>query len=171
MQPASDDFKKWLDGLLPTLRGMAQETLNIDKQMIPHLLVCSYKSEILMMPVTLSTVEEKNMVAGLHQHLAEKAGIIAGVIFVTETWMLEIDKDKDPEEYARKSRSKEGIEHEPNKTEAVMWNAIRGEMQLMAFAKITRSGNSVTLEPTTILDAAKSGAEGRMVVGSDEKPS
>lgn len=145
-------FRAWFERELIHLHKAAGEWIADGKAVPPTFVVFDGEgSEAVVVPL-FETIGDKNKVAKAHRVVAMRG---LPVVFVSECWSLKANlSDAD---VARLRASRDGIEHDPERTESVMWNARVGSLSLMAIAPIVRPQN--TLGPWQIIDAHR--AEGR----------
>lgn len=149
-------FRAWFERELRHLHQTASEWITAGKTVPPVFLVFGDDNECAIFPVpSFANVTDKNRVAALHWLLG-KAGT---AVFMSECWTL--NATFSPEDAERLRTSKEGIEHDPERTESVMWSAIKGKRQLIALAPILRPSNM--LGPAKIIDSTEGRWRGRFV--------
>jgi hypothetical protein len=163
--PSNDDdaFRAWFEGELAYLHSSASEWIARGNSVPPLFLVFSDDNQCAVLPVPMfANVADKNRVARLHRVLG-KAG---KAVFVCECWTLNAALSQADAERLRTSR--DGIEHDPERTESIMWNVIEGKRQLLAIAQILRPSN--TLGPLRIIDPRNDGWKwtGRFAPGRDD---
>ena len=117
---------------------------------------------IVPVPLDKDDPGSKTRAFQLIHHMAESE-IVEGVIFVVESWIKTLPTDV-PEPDRTKS-----LEDDPERQEAIVFNAQQGAMQLIAYCKINRLDN--TLEEPFIIDPLgdKEHATGRMIYNKPEK--
>lgn len=157
-----DGFRAWFSDKLQPLYESAREHIEDGSTCPPVLVIYPADGGIpVVLPVTLEDNAHKNRVARIQRQLAA-ATIVKAAVLASEVWTVALDK----EEGERAAADPEGIENHPARTEAMCWNAIAGERQIIALAAIERPAN--TLGPITFLDPAAGMMSGRMVVDGRE---
>lgn len=165
---ATAEFKAWMDKMLQVAMPTAAELIDDGHEVSPHIMVFDHEWNMAYVAVRMNDINDKNVTAALHRHLSTRPGLVAGAVLVSETWQLSVPKTTSEEDKAalsRMRRSEEGISEHPDRTEAMMWSALRGDMQLLAFAPIKtnkKTGKRYLGKPT-ILDVADHAVDGRMV--------
>ena len=132
---ATPEFKQWLEHIMNDVNvfGLTKEfSEGIEGTMTPHILVIDEHENIAMMPIELTTSEQKTTMFGLHKHLARDPNIAKGAIMISEMWIKLVSKEE-----FNDTRHK-SIADDPERGEALMFNARRGEMQLVGMAPIVR---------------------------------
>jgi hypothetical protein len=160
-----DDFRAWFEARLVKLHTWASELVAKGRQVSPALIVFNLDDQMGLMPLPFDTVGDKNMAAALHRWTATLSIARDGVIMVGEAWLAP-SLDADEAEHTRIHR--EGISNHPERTEAVVWNALRGERQLFAMAEIVRPHNR--LGALQFIDPRRELMSGRMVPEQRSKP-
>jgi hypothetical protein len=114
---------------------------------------------VAIVPVPMTDPDSKQRAFDLI-HYAASHEQVEGVIFVVESWVKHID-GPDP---ATRYDPHKSLEHDPERKEAIVFNAQKGTMQLIAQYLIDRTDNTLC-EPPLIIDPMgdSEGAKGRMV--------
>lgn len=148
--------------MLDILVGFARERYDGGHNVLPHILVCERGSEnIAYLPVKMDTPLQKTVTARLQKDLAADLQLVAGVILVSEVWQLSVAKDD--KKALDLMKSKKGISDNPDRTEALLWSCMRGDMQMMAIANVERPAIGTPIINTPkVFDVAGDGHVGRL---------
>jgi hypothetical protein len=159
-----DDFRQWFEARLVALHAWAAGIVTQGGEVHPAIIVIRDDGEIAYMPLSFDTVADKNIAAALHRMTASLPMGRDGAIMVSEAWILpeSVVATVDQERMRR-----EGISKHPQRLEIVMWNALRGDRQLIATSKINRAANR--LEPVEIIDPQRSMVSGRFMADEHRK--
>lgn len=145
-------FRAWFERALIPLHKAAGKWIAEGKAVPPTFVVFDGEGSDAIPVPSFETIGDKDTVAKAHRAVAMRG---LPVVFVSECWTLNANLSAADD--ARLRASRDGIEHDPERTESVMWSARIGSLSLMAIAPIVRPQN--TLGPWQIIDAHK--AEGR----------
>jgi hypothetical protein len=164
-KPKVFDFRQWFDDLLPKLIKVSQAIMDTGEEVTPMLLIYGHKENQLV-PVAIpqfGDTDSKNLVAGLQKSLAEDVVNVAGVVFISEIWTVRSDHKGAQEELDKYLKEHSGITEHPDRTEAVMINAMHGSEQLMAICDFDEKKKLA--EPRIMSNRDKGWhASGRMVL-------
>jgi hypothetical protein len=151
--PADDDFKKWFVDKVNMLKEVAEKVLIVGEQHMPMIYTFPHHGAGTVIAIPqITDYEDKNVIAALLKAMG-KDPQFAGVIMVVEAWAASVDiKDEEPI----------NVRDRPDKTEILLFNGIRGTMQLMADFKIDKVKR--TLGPMRLVDPTE-GSTGRFIVG------
>lgn len=142
---ATDEFRKWFDQFLAKWKDFVVERLAEGKGIESHMMVVKKDGLDLangyaFIPCPFTSPTSKAIVFDLQKTLAREIELVDAVVVVTEAWMLSSDSiEGTKEERAAKMEElqKRGSIHDhPDRTECVIWSAMRGTQQLMATAPI-----------------------------------
>lgn len=160
--PASDEFREWFVGWVDKLRPKTEEILQATEQLHPILFVFSSDDQIAIVPLPpFQTMIDKDIVARLHKRLAERTDECKGVIMIVEAWGAHLTIDQ-------MNKAGGTIANHPERFDIVMFNGIRGTMQLMADIRINKDR---TLGEMSIRDPTSTEAPstGRFIVGDQDE--
>lgn len=160
MRVATDEFRQWFQNAL------ALQLMPVDRQIIkrgsevtPKLLVFDHQHRLTVVPILdFANSADKDHLVALQQSIGARVDLVLAAVLVNECWMV---KGANAKEAYRMAPSKH-----PKRIEVMVYNAIRGDMQLLAHCEINRADQS--LGAPEIVDTA-GWAAGRMVLG-DNRP-
>ena len=136
--PADDDFRAWFGEMIDCLRPKIESIVATGEEHVPVMFVFEKTNSVIgrvgIIPVAMDGLEGKERAfAGLW--LAAEQPFVEGVILLTESWMKLANPDK-------VDRTK-SLADDPDRQEAIVLNAMRRNMQLLAYMMIDRTTNTV----------------------------
>ena len=158
--PADDDFRQWFTDKVVTLKQRSEMILRDGQEHHPMLFVFERDgASVGIVPLPpFETNLDKDIAAHLHKKLGEMSDRFDGVIMLVEAWAAVTDAN-----YKYGDR----ISDRPDKFEILMFNGIRGTMQLLADFRInadrTLESEMRIRDPTDFT----TGSTGRFIVGDD----
>ena len=137
-EPADADFHRWFDEMIDCLRPKIESIVATGEAHVPVMFVFEKTNSVIgrvgVLPVAMDSIDAKERAfAGLR--LAAQQPFVEGVILLVESWMKLASPDK-------VDRTK-SLADDPDRTEAIVLNAMRGPMQLLAYMMIDRTAGTV----------------------------
>ena len=171
-KPADDEFVAWFKKTSAELVAPTQAFIDIEGEYHPSLIVYSMNAkDVAVIPVGMffTNITGKDFVSLLHKTIADDE-MVATVILITEAWTLQGDPH---------ISMTDDIRNHPRREEALVMNAIRKGMQLIAAyplkdKKIGDKPRYIYDTQAGPIDDKKGRAHvgysiGRMVVGDEER--
>jgi hypothetical protein len=152
-----DDFRAWFDERLKPLHEWAAGIIGRGLEVEPCVVVFGPDDTLQVLPLDFESIAKKNIAVDLHQLLARLGG---SPIMMSEAWMVANMSAAD----AAVTKS---LEDHPDRFEAIIWNALRGDRQLLAHARINRPDN--TLGEIVVIDPRRELLSGRMAADEHRK--
>ena len=165
-EPADKEFRRWFEVQLKGYLVIAGKIVATGEEHVP--LMFAYPADKRESPVLMPVgtmpdlMEDKDRLARFHRFVA-RAPFVYACVLIMEAWTLLTDRDKNLDEQLGKS-----IADHPERTEAIIVNAIHDRQQLFAMVPIDRVNKK--LKEPKIIDPFKDMAmEGRMILNVPTK--
>jgi hypothetical protein len=160
--PADADFRDWFMTWVAKLKVRSAEIIKNGDQHEPMIFIFEKNGRgigVVPLPGFQNTTD-KDIAAALLKGLGARTDEFDGAIMIVEAWAAAVD----PADKSYKIGS--SIAERPDRFEILMFNGVRGTMQLLADYRINKDrtlGEMNVRDPTSF----REGSTGRFIVGDD----
>jgi hypothetical protein len=160
--PADNDFRDWFVKWVRKLKVRSAEIIKGGDQHEPMIFIFEKDDKgigVVPLPGFHNTVD-KDIAAALLKGLGARTDEFDGAIMVVEAWAAAVDAND------KSYKMGSSIAQRPDRFEILMFNGVRGTMQLLADFKINKDR---TLGEMNVRDPMnfEAGSVGRFIVGDD----